>query len=104
MLASSPMIRVSGSDQNKGTSARISKPTAGPTLTINDSVVNAPPETLKNITATRERVVRERRRAVDMTAEGRAGPGKCNVTRHVYKERFTHAEQRPDTEVRPRVS
>jgi hypothetical protein len=37
-------------------------------VTINDSVVNAPPETLKNITATSDKIVRERRRCGVMIA------------------------------------
>jgi len=37
-------------------------------VTISDSVVYAPPETLKNITATSESVVSERRSCKVMTA------------------------------------
>src|SRR6266542_2649893 len=76
MLASSPTISASGTDQRIGTSVRISSPIAGPTLTISDSVVNAPPETLKYITATSESVVRDRRSFTVMIAITKLG----NVT------------------------
>ena len=52
MLASSPMISVSGSDHTSGTSNRMSNASPGPMEPASPSVPYAPPETLKNITNT----------------------------------------------------
>ena len=64
MLESSPIISVSGSDQKTGTSRSSSNPSPGPTLPTSVSVVNAPPETLKNITKTRAAVFSARRNLI----------------------------------------
>src|SRR5438093_8879196 len=47
MLASSPTMSASGTDHTSGTSAKMSKPSPGPTEWINVSVVYGPPEVEK---------------------------------------------------------
>jgi hypothetical protein len=47
MLASSPTMRISGSEYTTGTSRRTSSAIPGPTDPTSASVVNAPPEVLK---------------------------------------------------------
>src|SRR4029450_12115238 len=52
MLASSPTISASGTDHINGTSAKMSRPSPGPTEWINVSVVYGPPEVEKKRTKT----------------------------------------------------
>src|SRR6266853_6829588 len=52
MLASSPTMSASGTDQTSGTSAKMSRPSPGPTEWINVSVVYGPPEEEKKRTKT----------------------------------------------------
>src|SRR4030095_14871504 len=52
MLASSPTISASGTDHVSGTSAKMSRPSPGPTEWINVSVVYGPPEVEKKRTKT----------------------------------------------------
>src|SRR6266446_635203 len=52
MLASSPTMSASGTDHTSGTSAKISRPSPGPTEWINVSVVYGPPEVEKKRTKT----------------------------------------------------
>src|SRR5437870_13877102 len=50
MLASSPTMSASGTDHISGTSAKMSRPSPGPTEWINVSVVYGPPEEEKKRT------------------------------------------------------
>src|SRR5207248_8886216 len=50
MLASSPTMSASGTDQTSGTSAKMSRPSPGPTEWISVSVVYAPPDVEKKRT------------------------------------------------------
>src|SRR5439155_26572867 len=52
MLASSPTMSASGTDQTSGTSAKMSRPSPGPTEWISVSVVYGPPEVEKKRTKT----------------------------------------------------
>src|SRR5213075_1215834 len=52
MLASSPTMSASGTDHTSGTSAKMSRPSPGPTEWINVSVVYGPPEVEKKRTKT----------------------------------------------------
>src|SRR4026209_2611599 len=52
MLASSPTMSASGTDHIRGTNAKMSKPSPGPTEWINVSVVYGPPEAEKKRTKT----------------------------------------------------
>src|SRR5215467_5103391 len=52
MLASSPTMSTSGTDQISGTSARMSRPRPGPTEWISVSVVYGPPDVEKKRTKT----------------------------------------------------
>src|SRR6478609_6817979 len=52
MLASSPTINTSGTDHISGTTAKMSRPSPGPTEWINVSVVYGPPEVEKKRTKT----------------------------------------------------
>src|SRR5205807_636935 len=52
MLASSPTISASGTDHASGTSAKINRPSPGPTEWISVSVVYGPPDVEKKRTKT----------------------------------------------------
>src|SRR5436190_14948035 len=52
MLASSPTMSASGTDHTSGTSAKMSRPSPGPTEWISVSVVYGPPEVEKKRTKT----------------------------------------------------
>src|SRR6476620_7549217 len=56
MLASSPTMSASGTDQTSGTNAKMSRPSPGPTEWINDAVVYGPPDVEKKRTKTRPSV------------------------------------------------
>ena len=60
MLASSPTMRISGSEYTSGMSSMMSSAIPGPTDVTSVSVVNAPPEVLKYSMNTSESVVIER--------------------------------------------
>jgi hypothetical protein len=60
MLASSPMMSTSGSDQSSGTATRMASASPGPTDATSVSVVNAPPDVQKKSTKTSASVPSER--------------------------------------------
>src|SRR5437016_10411613 len=60
MLASSPTISTSGTDQTTGTSTRISSARPGPTERTSVSVVNGPPDVVKYSMKTSDSVPSDR--------------------------------------------
>src|SRR5215469_2044791 len=89
MLASSPISSTSGRDQKRGTIASVVRARPGPSSATRPSSVNAPPETLKNITKTSGSVVRERRSRTSQrrsAARGRSA-SVCHREAHFLPER-----------------
>src|SRR5204863_1522039 len=82
MLASSPTISTSGSDQISGTRNRMSRPSPGPTVAINVSVVYGPPDVQKKRMKTSANVPIPRRSCcIGATVASLSAPEKLKAVR-----------------------
>src|SRR5215208_5693587 len=82
MLASSPTMRISGSEYTIGTSTRMSSAIPGPTEATSASVVNAPPEVLKYRMNTSDSVVIERTSGMAAKLSRTHVQGNAYILRH----------------------